>query len=209
MGRAIVYGVVILAAGASSRMGRAKLLLKWGHTSVVGHLIDQWRQLEAKQIAVVHAGRDQAINTELNRLGFPEQDRIGNLEPERGMFSSIQSAARWPGWDASLSHWAIVLGDQPHLKDTTLLTLIRFSAEHAECVCQPASHGRRRHPVILPKQLFTRLATSQVPSLKQFLAEEPVACCECDDPGLDLDMDRPEDYERALALAGLKQNQSS
>ena len=32
-------GVIILGAGASSRMGRPKLLLPWGDTSVIGHLI--------------------------------------------------------------------------------------------------------------------------------------------------------------------------
>ena len=35
-------GVVILAAGRSRRMGKPKLLLPWGETSVLGHLIRQW-----------------------------------------------------------------------------------------------------------------------------------------------------------------------
>ena len=47
------FGVVILGAGASSRMGRPKLLLPWGDTSIIGHLIEQWRALAAAQIAVV------------------------------------------------------------------------------------------------------------------------------------------------------------
>ena len=38
------FGVVILAAGASSRMGKPKLVLPWGKTSVLGHLIEQWKQ---------------------------------------------------------------------------------------------------------------------------------------------------------------------
>ena len=40
-------GVIILGAGASSRMGRPKLLLPWGDTSVIGHLIRQWQALGA------------------------------------------------------------------------------------------------------------------------------------------------------------------
>ncbi len=46
-------GVVILGAGASSRMGRPKLLLPWGATTIVGHLLEQWQTLGAAQIAVV------------------------------------------------------------------------------------------------------------------------------------------------------------
>src|SRR5947209_16030515 len=104
-------GVVILAAGRSSRMGQPKLLLPWGKTSILGHLIGQWTLLGAKQIAVVRSSDDEALNAELNRLNFPERSRIVNPLPERGMFSSIQCAAGWRGWEPILTHWAIVLGD--------------------------------------------------------------------------------------------------
>ncbi|HRY59690.1 MAG: NTP transferase domain-containing protein [Verrucomicrobia bacterium] len=40
-------GVVLLAAGRSARMGKPKLLLPWGDTSVLGHLIRQWQSLGA------------------------------------------------------------------------------------------------------------------------------------------------------------------
>ena len=59
--RSFSVGVVILAAGRSARMGRPKLLLPWGETSVLGHLIKQWQALGARQIAVVCAPGDQAI----------------------------------------------------------------------------------------------------------------------------------------------------
>jgi len=39
--RSFAVGVVILAAGRSARMGRPKLLLPWGGTSVLGHLLAQ------------------------------------------------------------------------------------------------------------------------------------------------------------------------
>src|SRR5262245_54859464 len=91
------FGVIILAAGASSRMGRPKLLLPWGETSVLAHLIGQWQSLQAEQVAVVCTESDRAIQEELDLLGFPTAERIFNPAPERGMFSSIQSAARWAG----------------------------------------------------------------------------------------------------------------
>src|ERR1035438_4891955 len=107
--RAYAVGVVILGAGRSSRMGRPKLLLPWGKTSVLGHLIAQWQALGAKQIAVVCAAADQAVFVELERLGFPATNRICNPAPDRGMFSSVQCAAQWEGWQPALTHWAIVL----------------------------------------------------------------------------------------------------
>src|SRR6266699_557070 len=120
------FGAVILAAGASSRMGKSKLVLPWGKTTVLGHLIRQWQQVGAKQIAVVRAADDNAIGAELDRLNFPVANRIMNPQPERGMMSSIQCAAAWPGWNGPLTHWVIVLGDQPHLRQETLRELVEF-----------------------------------------------------------------------------------
>src|SRR6185503_3883247 len=114
------FAVVILAAGASSRMGRPKMLLPWGETTVLGCLVAQWQQTGARQITVVVAANDSGITNELDRIGFPREQRITNPDPARGMFSSIQAAARWHGWNASLTHWAIALGDQPHLASETL-----------------------------------------------------------------------------------------
>ena len=201
--RVFSLGVVILAAGRSARMGRPKLLLAWGKTTVLGHLIKQWQALRAKQIAVVCAPGNRAVQTELDRLGFPARDRIVNPAPERGMFSSIQCAARWPGWRARLTHWAIVLGDQPHLRRQTLRQLLDSSAAHPARVCQPARGGHGRHPVLLPKSVFRQLAGSRARTLKAFLSLRPrrVVLHGLDDPGLDLDIDRPEDYEQAVLLA--------
>jgi molybdenum cofactor cytidylyltransferase len=195
--------VIILAAGRSARMGKPKLLLPWGDTSVLGHLIEEWRALHAKQIAVVCAPVDQAIQAELDRLGFEEKNQVINPAPERGMFSSIQCAAQWPGWQAGLTHWAIVLGDQPHLQRQTLRQVLDFSAAQPGSVCQPSRHGHGRHPALLPQAVFRQVAGSTAATLKEFLGvrPRPVALCELNDPGLDLDIDRPEDYRKALELA--------
>lgn len=199
------FGVVILAAGQSARMGRPKLLLPWGNTSVLGHLIKQWRTLRAKQIAVVCASGDHAIQMELDRLGFPAANRIVNPTPQHGMFSSVQCAAQWLEWQASLTRWAIVLGDQPHLERPTLRQVLEFSAAQPSRVCQPGRKGHGRHPVLLPKAVFRQVARSTATTLKEFLAgkSRKVALCELEDLGLDMDIDRPQDYQEALKLAGI------
>jgi|ERR1051325_10547091 molybdenum cofactor cytidylyltransferase len=196
------FGVVILAAGKSSRMGLPKLLLRWGESTVLRHLLHLWERLGAGQVAVVVSPNDSSILMELNRHLFSVQDRIVNARPERGMFSSIQSAARWPGWRAELTHWAITLGDQPHVREVTLRMLLDFAATQREKICQPLRSGHRRHPVILPRRAFERLRDSAVHDLKEFLLARPgeLAGFESDDAGLDLDLDTPEDYQRSLQL---------
>jgi molybdenum cofactor cytidylyltransferase len=199
------FAVAILGAGASSRMGKPKLLLPWGDTSVLGSLLRQWTSLDAEQIAVVHARDDHTLLAELERLSFHDVLRIPNDRPERGMFSSIQCASAWSGWKTDMTHWLVVLGDQPHLRTETLRSVLAFAAEHPDEICQPSRNGRGRHPVVLPKYVFEALKQTLAETLKQFIQSSGrvVARCEIDDPGLDLDIDYPADYEAALRLAQL------
>jgi molybdenum cofactor cytidylyltransferase len=191
-------GVIILAAGASSRMGRPKLLLPWQDTTIIGHLISQWRGFGVGQIAVVHRPADQVLLAELNRLDFPDHDRIENSRPERGMFSSIVAASAWNGWAKEISSRAIVLGDQPHLRTGTLRQLLECAAQNPSKICQPMHSGRPGHPVILPRDVFGALTGPDTGTLKEFL--KPFAArtvhCPVTDPGLSLDLDTPEDYKR-------------
>ena len=142
------------------------------------------------------------MRMELDRLNFPVSNHIQNPHPEQGMFGSIRCAAQWLGWSAGLTHWAITLGDQPHLQLETLRALLQFSATQPDRVCQPRNLGHLRHPVILPKEIFRQLAQTSAPTLKEFLKtiSGEIVGCDLDDQGLDLDLDTPADYERAVAL---------
>ena len=198
----IQLGVVLLAAGASTRMGRPKLLLPWGDTSVLGHLVAQWRRLGAEQIVVVCRRDDEALHRALDQLEIPVTNRVINPSPECGMFSSIVSAARWTGWKAELSHWAVAIGDQPLVALQTLQGLLEFVCDRPNQICQPSRGGRGRHPVFFPAAEFGQLATATEQHLKEFLENRRTirTFCESDDPGLDLDLDEPADYEMALRL---------
>ena len=195
-------GVCILAAGRSSRMGSPKVLLPWRNTSVLGQLVLQWQKLHVKQIAVVLAHGNETIEEELNRLGVPRTDRIPNPSPDKGMFSSIQCAARWTGWAGEISHWIVALGDQPQLNPKTLQTLLRFVEEHPGMICQPLRNGKPKHPVAFSRSHFAALAASEAADLKEFLSErtQAVAGFEADDAGLDFDIDTPEDYENVRRM---------
>ena len=178
-------------------MGRPKLLLPWGKTTILGHLIEQWSCLGAAQTVAVTETKSP-LAEELKR--FPIVEQIINPKPELGMFSSVQCAARWDRWNRAVTHFAITLGDQPQVKIETLKTVIDFAEQNSDAICQPARKGRGRHPVIMPLNYFFQLATAKEQTLKEFLQarERARKLLESDDAGLDLDLDTMADYEKAI-----------
>jgi molybdenum cofactor cytidylyltransferase len=192
------FATLILAAGASSRMGQPKLLLPWHDKTILAHLIHQWTALGASQIAAVIEPHSPLV-AELDR--FPSVDRIVNPHPHRGMFSSVQSAACWTAWQEP-THVVIALGDQAHVRLATLEALIHFAAANPDCICQLSRNGRPRHPVVIPNRIFWALGHATEQNLKEFLQvrESQRKILESGDPALDLDIDTPEDYEKALSI---------
>jgi CTP:molybdopterin cytidylyltransferase MocA len=168
--------------------------LPWGENTILGHLIQQWTELGAAQIAVVIEAKSPLV------AHVGGVDSIVNPQPDLGMFSSVQCAARWDGWKPEVTHFVITLGDQPHVGIETLKVIINFAAQNPRHVCQLSRHGRPRHPVILPKGSFLELAGAKEPNLKEFLRarESQRRLLESADASLDVDIDTPEDYEKAL-----------
>lgn len=183
-------------------MGRPKLLLPWNDSTVLGHLIDVWSRLGADQTIVVCTAGDVGIQNELDRLGFSEDLRIVNTSPGE-MFSSIRCASRWQQWKGSLTHWAVILGDQPHVQFSTLEAVVVAVANHPDKIVQPCRRLRPRHPVLMPRKYFNELRSTSTVTLRQYLQmrSTEIELIQVDDAGLDFDIDTPADYERARELS--------
>ena len=192
------FGVVILAAGASTRMGACKLLLPWGEKTILTHLLDQWRITGAAQIAPVIDPSNQPLRKALAHAGFSPSDWIENRAPQLGMFSSLQEASRWTGWLPTLTHWIISLGDQPQIQISTLRLLLDAAKKNPARICQPALSGRTAHPIILPASNFRELAQNDIPDLRTYIRMREALRLRVavEDAGVSRDLDTPEDYAR-------------
>ena len=192
------FGVVILAAGASTRMGTCKLLLPWGEKTILTHLLDQWRSTGAAQIAPVIDPSNQPLRKALAHAGFSPSDWIENESPQLGMFSSLQEASRWTGWLSTLTHWIISLGDQPHIQISTLRLLLDAARKNPMRICQPALHGHTAHPIILPASNFRELAQNDVPDLRTYIRRQEASRLRVavEDAGVSGDLDTSQDYAR-------------
>jgi molybdenum cofactor cytidylyltransferase len=194
--------VIVLAAGASTRMGQCKALLPWGATTVLGQIVKEWSRVGADAHVVSASGREgsMALQVEIDRLGIKPTRQILNAGAASGMFSSIRAAASWP-FEVAYTSFAIALGDQPQIDAVRVLTpLIHTAQRQPGVVVQPSFHGAAKHPVIVPGDMFLALANSPGPTLKEALSGLPRLHVPVAEPMLDFDLDTPADYERARRI---------
>jgi molybdenum cofactor cytidylyltransferase len=185
---------VVPAAGASTRMGRPKLLLPWGESTVV----------EATLAALLGGGAAGAVvvvapEGPLRSWSPPAGVSVAvNADPARGMLSSILAGLETLGPGAP-DPLLVCPADLPALRADTVARLLAVYADRGGVVVP--RHGRRRgHPLLISPSWQARMPglAAADGGLRRILelAAGAVREVEVDDPGTVYDVDTPEDYER-------------
>ena len=91
--------------------------------------------------------------------------------------------------------------DVPLFLPQTLLQLIDAMKEKCAAVMKPAYQGQPGHPILIDSSLLPHIFTyagggGLAGALKAY--GKPIAQIECPDPGILLDADTPEDYQKLL-----------
>jgi CTP:molybdopterin cytidylyltransferase MocA len=180
-------------------MGRAKASLPWKGTSILGHLLQQWREAGAEKRVIIHPQSvGNPVLLELDRLNLPPEERAATIAPERGMMGSVITAARRAVHDSSLTHLIIALGDQPHLRMETLRLVLHACETHHQKIVQTVFQGAPGHPVALPVNLVGELTHAPAATLRDFirLHRKHIFNLTCSDSGVLMDIDTPGDYAK-------------
>jgi len=190
-----VISAVILAAGRSQRMGRPKMALPWGDTTVIGQVVQTLVQAEVKDILVVTGGYHQEVESALQ--GLPVRVVYNPRFAEGEMVSSLQTGlANLPeAADAAL----VVLGDQPKIQARVVSGVIAmYRAQHADLVV-PSYQMRRGHPWLIDRRLWGEVQALGVQhtlrDLLQAHASE-ILYLPVETDSVLIDLDTPGDYER-------------
>jgi CTP:molybdopterin cytidylyltransferase MocA len=188
---------IVLAAGASSRMGRNKMLLPFGNSTVVESAIDVLKRPGIdKTIVVLGFGRE-AIEPVLLRH---KVELVVNPDPERGMLSSIQHALASEA--AQPDGWLIALGDQPQIQPEVVDSLVQAFIRNPQSIVVPVCEVKRGHPIIVSSRFRNEiLELPETVGLNELTRRHADEILEVTvrQPGILKDIDTPEDYRELLA----------
>ncbi len=189
---------ILLAAGLSSRMGKPKLLLPWGETTVLGQVVSTFAAAGMEEIVVVTGAARQQIETLLSKLAddFPVRVVFNPAYASGEMLSSIQAGLSVLGSQARAA--LIGLGDQPQVRAETLRYLCAAFVQTNSPLVIPSFQNRRGHPwlaarSIWPEILALPLSTTPRHFLNAYVGK--VKYVDADESILQ-DLDTPDDYAR-------------
>jgi len=188
-----VITAVILAAGASTRMGTQKLLLPLGGEPLIRCTVRQVCDAGFDEVLVVLGHAHEQTLTALD--GLPVRHAI-NAQYASGMGSSFRTAIEHlPDSDAAM----FALADQPFVTTNEYLTVLDTYRRQAPSIVSVRYGDVMAPPHLFQKEFFPELAQLQhgARSLLQKYHERATVLRFAAD--LLMDIDTPEDYERATS----------
>jgi CTP:molybdopterin cytidylyltransferase MocA len=194
---------IILAAGASSRMGQAKALLPVGSDTFVTRVARTLTAAGAAPVVVVAGAEVDAVRAAIEAASLPVEV-VQNPFRERGQLSSILvglDVVDSPDVDAVL----VCLVDCPLVTADTVTRVIAAHRATAAPVVRPAMGTRHGHPVLFSRAVFdelrgTDLAVGAKSVVRAHAAE--AADVEVSDAGAFQDIDTPGDYASHISETG-------
>lgn len=188
-------GAIILAAGASRRLGQPKQLVALRGESLLSRALRLAEVSGARPIIPVLGAHFAPICTEID---FGAAIPVFNEQWEQGIASSIQCGlrelnVRGPEADAAL----ILTCDQPHLSAAHLSALIAtWRQQKAESIVASTYAGSRGVPVLFPRIAFPALfALAGDHGARAVFAAAPCPVVTVEFPCGEVDVDTPADLE--------------
>jgi molybdenum cofactor cytidylyltransferase len=185
---------IILAAGASTRMGQPKPLLLWRGEPFIRHVARTAVRAGLSPVVIVagaHTAEMRAAVADLPVLV------IHNPDWEAGQSTSVRRGLR--ALPDTIGSAVFLLADQPHIPIELVKALTDQHAQAWAPIVAPLIAERRGNPVLFDRATFADLQslTGDVGGRAVF-AKHPIAYVPWHDASLLLDVDTPEDYRRLL-----------
>ncbi len=200
----MAVAALLLAAGASRRMGRPKPLLPWGGSTLLAWELDELERSCVDDIVVVTGARADEVR---RSLGAHARHCVFHPRWPQGRATSLAAGARALAAPGRERPEAIVVQnvDQPTRADIVDRLVAELRDSGAEAV-QPSFGGRAGHPVVLAGALLEELAAvrEETQGLRALRERHPPRLLAMDDePVVRIDLDTPESLDEGRRLLGV------
>jgi CTP:molybdopterin cytidylyltransferase MocA len=196
-------GIVLLAAGGSTRMGRPKQLLPFRKTTLLRHAAETALATGLSPVVVVLGAEAGACQDELR--GLPVAT-VRNDDWPRGMGGSLRAGvAELEQIAPDIGAALVMLHDQPHISAASLRDLSDLWSPEGCTIAASFYGGTAGVPAVFGRGHFAELkALEGGGGAKGILARHDAKVAKLELPEALDDIDSPEDYARLFTGARLE-----
>jgi molybdenum cofactor cytidylyltransferase len=185
---------VILAAGASSRMGSPKQALRCGGTSLLRRAALTALDAGCEPVVVVTGAHAEQSRRELDGLGV--QETLNEEWPE-GIASSIRAGVHYVAANTSADAVIVMLCDQPRVGADVLMALVAAHAGTAKPIVACRYADTSGVPALFARTVWADLTLLTGHSgAKQIIESDPSRVHLVPFPDGAIDIDTPADFSR-------------
>ena len=188
-----MIGAVVLAAGRSQRMGRPKMTLPWGETTVIGQVVSVLLAAGVDDVQVVTGGAKDDVESAL--AGMPVST-VFNPDYSNGeMLLTLQIGLA--ALENDINAALVVLGDQPQIELPVVGSILNAYDQGTHPLVVPSFQSRRGHPWLVDRNLWgVLLEKNTIVTMRQFLNHhnKSIQYLNVNTPSILQDLDTPEDY---------------
>ena len=189
---------VVLSGGESSRMGRPKALLPIEGERFIERIVGALKQSRAARIIVVLGHNAANLQRHIEQLPV---EILVNPDYKKGQLSSLQVAIRQLESDARCDGVLVHLVDHPFLHGALVDRMIDQFYATKKLIVIPTHQGRRGHPVIFARQLFSELLAAPIDQGAKAVVNahrQETLELATEEQGVTLDIDTPELYRQHI-----------
>jgi molybdenum cofactor cytidylyltransferase len=190
-------GIVVLAAGGSSRLGRSKLLLELPNgKTLIRHVADIVQETPFRPVMVI-LGRDaEKTRQEVQKMPF---SFIVNPFWQKGMSTSLKLGVE--ALPDVCRACLVVLGDQPFQSVELMQRIVSRYMETGVQAVFPIVDGKRSNPVVLDRSTFASIKDLEGDTgARNLFSRFTTSALSWPDKRLLIDIDTEEDYRKVQSL---------
>jgi molybdenum cofactor cytidylyltransferase len=185
---------LVLAAGASRRMGRTKQLLRLGSSTLLGTVLASARGARLDEIVLVLGADAETIAAAVDTRGIRVVVAADHAE---GMGASLRTGVAALG--PEVERVAVLLGDQPRVTPALVDAVLDRHLASGLCAAAVSSEGVLQPPVVADRRLWPQLLAARGDrGLRSVLRAAPGLVATLSVEGATVDVDTPDDYRRML-----------
>ena len=187
-------GIILLAAGASSRLGRPKQLLKIEGKTLIQRAIDEAQKSIAEELVVV-----LGWNPELIQEGFRGKNIavVINKNWEQGMASSMQAGLQFFEKGKPVDQVILMLCDQPYVSSSLLDQLMEEKEKSWKGIVACSYSNTIGVPALFDQRYFQEmLQLKGSEGAKKVILKHPEDVFSIEFPEGSVDLDTEEDLKQ-------------